>query len=285
MSKEHPKPREAFNASAADRIEGILARLSKVPEGREVVAFLKNNAVKIDIQDDPVNWAASTLTITGLKDGVYSYTNPVIILKKDLSDDNMLQAIVHESQHLRHHLSGVGNPDRVLSQEQYILFYRAAEADAQAACTLATWRLKQAGDAGPWKAAGDAGYRDICNAFEKIVTEDAAALDDRRAQRAAFDAWFDNPSRLAGYNKATVDHMIPFLEKGRAEIFKDTGMTQGPLDESWLDKLHAVSPQPYLLAGGRDILSDGFYIRDLDKRPPEPKQKPENDAVRPPKAA
>jgi hypothetical protein len=282
MTNETPRPREDFNASAADRITGILNRLSKIPEGREVVSFLKNNAVRVELEDDPVNWAASTLTITGLKDGVYSYKDPVIILKKDLSDDNLLQAIVHESQHLRHHLSGIGNPDRILSKEQYILFYRAAEADAQAACTRVTWKLKEIGDAGPWKEAGLVGYKDICVAFEKTVKDDKSSLEDGRAMRAAFDTWFDNPPRLAGYNKATVDYMIPFLDEGRKNVFKDTGMKQAPLDDNWLQKLHAVSPWPYLLSeNARDILTDGFYVQHLDKRPPEPKTK----SPAPPKAA
>ncbi len=273
---------EEFNGSSGARIAGILARLSKAPEGREVVDFLKNSGVKIELQDDPINWAASTLTIIDVKDGVYSYKDPVIILKKDLPDDNMLQAIIHESQHLRQHLSGVGNPDRILTPEQYILFYRASEADAQAACTLVTWKLKRAGDDGPWQEAGRVGYQDICNAFEKIVGEDPSSLDDGRAKRAAFDAWFDNPARLAGYNKATIDHMIPFLQAGRA-IFKDHGMPEAPLDAGWPQKLHAASPAPYLLQdGARDLLSDGFYIRDLDKRPPEAKKAKD---LPPPKAA
>jgi hypothetical protein len=216
--------------------------------------------------------------------GVYSYKDPVIILKKSLSDDNLLQAIVHESQHLRQHLSGTGNPDRILTMDEYILFYRAAEADAQAACTLVTWKLKEAGDAGPWKMAGEVGYQDICDAFEKLATNDPAAVNDGRAQRAAFDAWFENPARLASYNRATADFMVPFLEKGR-DIFKNHGMTEGRLDVSWLKKLNAASSTPYLLQGdAKDILGDAHYSRDTDKRPPE-KKKPANDALPPSKAA
>ncbi|TAL36284.1 MAG: hypothetical protein EPN97_06355 [Alphaproteobacteria bacterium] len=276
---------EEFNASSADRVKTILDRLSKVPEGREVVDFLKNHAVKIDLQDDPVNWAASTLTITDVVNGVYSYKDPVIILKKNLSDDNLLQAIVHESQHLRQHLSGVGNPDRILPLEEYILFYRASEADAQAACTVVTWKLKEAGDAGPWKMAGEVGYQDICDAFEKAVNENPAALNDGRAQRAAFDAWFENPARLASYNRATADFMVPFLEKGR-EIFNSHGMTEGVLDESWLKKLNAASSASYLLQDdAKNILKDAHYSRDTDRRPPEKKKKPANDAIPPSKAA
>lgn len=284
--RENPRNvQEEFNTSSADRVKNILDRLSKVPEGREVVDFLNKHGVKIDLQDAPDNWAASTLTITDVVDGVYSYKDPIIILKMDLSDDNLLQAIVHESQHLRQHLSGIGNPDRILSQDEYILFYRAAEADAQTACTFVTWQLKESGDAGPWKMAGEVGYQDICDAFKKIATEDPSSLNNGRAQRTAFDAWFENPARLASYNRATADFMIPFLEKGR-EIFKNHGMAEGRLDESWPKKLNAASPAPYLLQDdSRDLLSDAHYSRDTDKRPPERRKKPANDAAPPAKAA
>ena len=262
---------EEFNQSSQDRIAAILDRLSKVPEGKNIVSFLETNKVKFDLQDEPANWAASTLTITSVKDGLYYYKDPVIILKKGLSDDNLLQAIIHESEHINQHLSHVGNPDRILSQEQCILFYRGAEADAQACCTDVSWKLKEAGDPGAWEATGFVGYKDICEAYEKAVAEDPLAAENGRAKRAAFDAWFSNPDRLAGYNKSTVESMIPFLEKGRNEIFKDHGLKEGKLDDSWLKKLDGSAAAPYL-QHGRNILEDSFYFRDIAARPPEKKK-------------
>jgi hypothetical protein len=271
--------KEEFNNSSKDRIDGLLARLDKVPEGKLVADFIRDNKVTIRLEEDPDNWAASTLTITGIRDGNYSYKKPVIILKKDLADDNLVQAIVHEAQHLKQHLSGVGNPDRILSEAEYILFYRAAEADAQAACTHVAWKLKESGDAGPWEAAKFVGYDDICDAYEKAVGEGA---DDAKAQRTAFDAWFGRDSRLAGYNKATAENMIPFLKKGREEVFKDHGLEEKPLDSSWLQKLDRASHFPYLLSdGGRDVLADAHFIRDTHTRPPERKKKPANENRRP----
>jgi len=271
--------KEEFNNSSADRIEGLLARLETVPEGKAVVDFIRANKVDIQLKKDPANWAASTLTITGIKDGLYSYKDPVIILKKSLTDDNLLQAIVHESQHLKQHLSGVGNPDRILSEKEYILFYRASEADAQALCTHVTWKLKEAGDAGPWEAAKFVGYGDICDAYEKAVTDGA---DDAKALRAAFDAWFDNPARLAGYNKSTAESMIPFLKKGREEVFKGHGLTENPLDSTWVDKLDKAAYQPYLLTpASRDLLTDEHFSRETQTRPPEKKKAAANVNRRP----
>jgi len=139
----------------AARLETILDRLAKVPEGGEVVDYLKAQNVDIQLKKQTHNHAAaaSTLLITGVEKGVYSYENPKIIIQAELSDDNILQALVHEAQHIRQHLSGVGNPDRILDEAETVLFYRLQEADAQAAATQVAWRLKQAGDPAPWEAA------------------------------------------------------------------------------------------------------------------------------------
>jgi hypothetical protein len=274
--------KDGFNRSSADRVAALLARLDSVPEGEAIAAFLRMNNVKIDLQDDPLNWAASTLTITHVREGVYYYKDPTIILKKDLLDDNLLQAIVHETGHLNQHLSRVGNPDRILSEAEYILFYRAAEADAQALCTAVTWALKQAGDPGPWEAARRAGYRDVCDAYEKAATEDPAAVQDGRAKRAAFDAWFGDEERLAGYNRATAEGMIPFLAEGR-KIFASHGMKDGRLDRSWLEKLDGCGTPSYLfLTEGRDILADPYYVRATGLRPAPPQ--PIKISPRPPAA-
>lgn len=249
------------------RLSAIKSRMAEVMEGESVVTFLNINNVEIELLQDPVNWAASTLTITNVKDGEYFYKDPKVLLKRDLSDDNLLQAIVHEAGHLNQHLTKVGNPDRILSEQEYILFYRAAEADAQALCTEVTWALKQKGDAGPWNAACNAGYKDICDAYEAMVTADPSSIENGSAKRLAFDTWFSNPARLAGYNKATAENMIPFLEKGR-EIFSAHNMTERPLDASWVAKLDAASTKPYLLdAGNRSVLNDPYYRGDTQSRP------------------
>lgn len=254
-------------AADAARLDVIKQRMAKVTDGDSVVKFLEMNDVKIELLDNPVNWAASTLTITSLRDGQYYYENPRILLKRDLTDDNLLQAIVHETGHLNQHLSKVGNPDRILSEKEYILFYRAAEADAQALCTEVTWALKQQGDAGPWDAACNAGYKDICDAYEAMVTADPSSIENGTAKRIAFDTWFAKPERLAGYNKATVDNMIPFLARGR-EIFKNHNMVEKPLDISWVEKLDGAAATSYLLEpGNRSLLRDPYYTADTQSRP------------------
>ncbi len=262
--------KEEFNNSATDRIEGLMTRLRKVPEGQAVVTFLEFNKVEIQLLDNPIHTASSGAMISNCKDGKYYYHSPKIYLKASLTDDNLIQAMIHETEHLNQHLSGVGNPDRILSQEDCILFYRAAEADAQATCTDICWRMKQAGDAGPWNEASNVGYKEICDAYEKLVTADPAALEDGRGRRAAFDAWFERKGGLEYYNHAIINDMIPFLERGR-EIFSQHNMKPGLLDDSWVDKLDSISNQPYLkLEGQLSLLHADKYRANIEKLPTGP---------------
>ncbi len=285
MWLEFPRLKEEFNAFSADkdqaRIDKILERLSAVPDGQGIVTFIRENNVRIDLTDNPIHFAASSLIINTIKDGVYEYEKPVIFLKRGLHDDNLLQAIVHEVGHLNQHLAKVGNPDRILTEKEYILFYRAAEADAQALATEVTWALKAAGDGGPWDETCKVGYKDICDAYEMMVTADPSSIGNGTAKRIAFDTWFSNQDRVAGYNKATVEDMIPWLERIR-NVFKNSNMTQKPLDNAWLDKLDSVSPKSYLRdPGNRSLLQDEFYSGDTARRPTPPQANAAPDAPAP----
>lgn len=277
--------KEEFNAFSADndkaRIEKIMSRLSALPEGEAIAAFITTNKVRIDLTDNPIHIAASSLIIKTIKDGIYEYERPVVFLKRGLSDDNLLQAIVHEVGHLNQHLSNVGNPDRLLSEKEYILFYRAAEADAQALATEVTWAMKQAGDAGPWSESCKVGYKDICDAYEAKVTADPGSIKNGTAKRVAFDTWFSKPERIAGYNRSTVEDMIPWIERLRT-VFKDNDLKQQPLDADWVRKLDGIGPKSYLLdSGNRSLVSDPYYSDNCDTRP---KQAPANSAAPPPPA-
>ncbi len=122
--------KEEFNEFSADhrqlRIDGILARLAECRRVK-VLTFINHNNVRIELSDNPIHLAASGLVINNIKDGVWEYDKPAIFLKRSLNDDNLLQAIVHEVGHLNQHLCKVSSPDRILSETETILFYRAAK--------------------------------------------------------------------------------------------------------------------------------------------------------------
>ncbi len=51
--------------------------------------------------------------------------------------------------------------------------------------------------------------QNYCDAYQAKVTADPDSIGDGSAKRVAFDAWFGNRARVAGYNESSVNDMIP----------------------------------------------------------------------------
>src|SRR5690606_17600925 len=131
------------------RLDDILARLAAVSEGYDMVTFLNEKKIGICFEQNVHSEAASSLTIDRLENGKYIYAGAEIILNESLHDDNIAQALVHEAQHMRHHMNDLGNPAMLLSLEDHKLFRAIQEADAQTTAIDVTFKLKLAGDGGP----------------------------------------------------------------------------------------------------------------------------------------
>jgi hypothetical protein len=190
----------AGGGNGGARLERLYARLSAVPEGAEVVEMLKRLGTTIEF--DPAREIGAYTNITfGHDNGRnITYSKFEIIACDKSGDDWLIQAIAHESQHIRHHSEKLGNPEFERTTEQECLLRRAQEADAQVKATGICWELKQAGDAGPWEAASKSIYAPMCRAYE---AEMAGSNDKVAARRAAFDAWFDD-DRLYFYDYNTL---------------------------------------------------------------------------------
>jgi hypothetical protein len=190
----------SFNSAGSARLENFLARLSAIPEGAEIVNMLKERGVALCF-DTEREVGAYTNIVFGHTNGRNITYQKFEIFLCDKSDDDMaLQALIHESQHVRHHANGLGNPEFERTLEQECLLRRFQEADAQVKATETCWLLKQAGDPGPFKAAENSIYADMCAAYEAAIT---ASGDRIAARRAAFDAWFDD-DRLSFYDYNTL---------------------------------------------------------------------------------
>jgi hypothetical protein len=190
----------SFNSAGNDRLERLYARLSAIPEGAEIVHMLKgrNVAVRFEPGRDFGAYTNFAFVHTGGRN--IKYKKFEIFLSGKASDDMALQALIHESQHVRHHAHSLGNPEfeRTLAQE--CLLRRFQEADAQVKATETCWLLKQAGDPGPFRAAAGSLYAAMCAAYETAL---AASGDRTAARRAAFGAWFED-DRLSFYDYNTL---------------------------------------------------------------------------------
>lgn len=237
------------------RLDDILARLASVSEGYDMVTFLNDKKIAICFEKDAQSEAASALTIDRIENGKYIYVAAKIILNSSLHDDNIAQALVHEAQHMRHHINDLGNPAMLLSLEDHQLFRAVQEADAQATAIDVTFKLKLAGDAGPYEKTAEIGYDDMCRAYEAAYDADPQSIYDGRAKRAAFDAWFTKASRVAHYDRDTENLHEKVIENLCAKS-KDHGLSAGALEQDWVKRIGALSDVNYLnLPGQTDPLA------------------------------
>jgi hypothetical protein len=183
--------KDHFNSAGgnnpAARLERLYARLSAVPDGAEVVEMLKRNNVAVTFDPDKEYGANTTINFGHTNGRDINYSSFEIVTCGQSGDDWLIQAIVHESQHVRHHVNRLGNPEFERTLEQECILRRIQEADAQTKATEICWLLKQAGDAGPWEAAENSIYAGMCAAYEAEMNRSG---DRAASRRAAFDAWF-----------------------------------------------------------------------------------------------
>lgn len=238
----------------AARIDDILARLASVSEGYEIVTFLNDQKIEICFEENTLAAASSSLVIDRIEEGKYIYAGRKIILGNGLDDDNIAQALVHEAQHMRHHMNDLGNPDMLLSLEDHKLFRAVQEVDAQAAAIDVTFKMKLAGDTGPYEKTAEIGYEDMCRAYEAAYEADPQSIYDGRAKRAAFEAWFTKASRVEHYDRDTENLHEKVIENLCAKS-KSHGLSAGALESDWVKRIGALSGVNYLnLPGQSDPL-------------------------------
>jgi len=249
------KRKKRLKKQHSARCDDILARLASVSEGYDMVTFLNDKKIEICFEKDALFEAASSLTIDRIEDGKYIYVATKIILNESLHDDNIAQALIHEAQHMRHHLNDLGNPDLLLSLEDHQLFRAIQEADAQATAIDVTFKLKLAGDTGPYEKTAEIGYDEMCRAYEAAYEADPQSICDGRAKRAAFDAWFGKPSRVAHYDYDT-ENLHEKVIENLCRTSKTHGLSAGALEQDWVERIGALSDVNYLnLPGQTDPLA------------------------------
>lgn len=228
------------------RCEKIMQRLAQIADGHDIVDFLYENDIEIAFDDDALFHASSLVSIERLENGQFIYQGAKIIINTDIDDDNALQAVVHETQHLRHHFNELGNPKNILSLEDHKLLRALQEADAQATAIDVTYKMKVLhGDDAPFQSTCDVGYAEMGRAYERAYQKDPEAMHNGEAKRKAFEAWFENKDRIAHYNRDTEEVHEPFLQS-LYEKYPEHGMKKGKLTNAWLKALGALSSQNYL---------------------------------------
>lgn len=246
------------------RIKDAFDRLSKIAEGKEIVDLLTSLGVELII-DTSYPQSATTTVSMSVKNREYTY-GKMSIKFGDLPDGNLIQAIVHEAQHIRQHIAQLVNPYVVVPDDQMKMLHRCLEADAQTVATDIAFKLKFAGDDTPWLAAQQVGYADMCEAYEDAYNNDPCSIETGMAMRAAFDAWFSSDDRLKSYDQDTENVHIPFI-KTLMDTNPEHGLRKGSLRNEWYKAIGRVAQRPfnYLKKSAAKDISAPYYKRFLPK--------------------
>ncbi|MCB9991170.1 MAG: hypothetical protein H6867_07290 [Rhodospirillales bacterium] len=253
-----------LNTNDPERLQAIFNRLSQIDEGRAIVDFIHDNNIKVQFNSQDVGFAQNVVIVHEIKDTAFICSDHSVHFNTKLNDDNIIQALAHEAQHLMHHINHLGNPDFWPSDEDHCLIRRVQEADAQRMATRISCLLKRIGDDGPYREVQKTEFAHMLNPFEATAEEDEAALYDGRADRAAFDSWFTNNANLRFYDRDAVTNQVSFLKKIIWDSPNHT-IRPGTLTEEWLHRIGDLSPVNYMTLPGTPSVLSEHYRRNIAK--------------------
>jgi hypothetical protein len=252
----------SFNQLNDFRIPSILKRIEAVDEGKIIIDFIRDNQVQINLRSEGIPFAQSNIAINEVNGKNYIYGPLVIDLNETLDDNNLLQAIIHETQHLRHHLNGFGNPPFLPNLDDHCLIRRVQEADAQAVTTDIAYKLMLQGDDGPFNALLNTEYAEMCKAYQGAVSLSNQNLQNGIAKRYAFDKWFQHKYMCQYYDRDTVNIQTPLLNAILLNN-KNSSIIAAALDHKWLEGLGGINSINYLQLDGFMPLSSEKYKKDI----------------------
>ncbi len=225
---------------------------------------MRDNQIDIILTPDPqkTKFATGIITIERVENGIWHYKNPHILLNETLPDGNLLQALPHEAQHIRHHLVQAGNPDFRHNDNDHCLLRRIQEADAQTESVWLAYLLKQAGDPEPWQATLQTVFAPMSEAFEKTCHDRPLSLYTGVARRAAFDTWFTIPHNRAFYDENTLTVQHNYVEHA-AKANPAHGLNKTSLSAHMIDRIGKLSGINYLALKRYPAITDDFYRQDI----------------------
>lgn len=194
------------------RLKNIVGCLQKIAHDNDIsfLDSLENSGVKVSF--DPGLWKVGYAAVDAqfaFQEGKYAaipgtleiLLNPTIWRKKRLA----LSAL-HEARHLSQYMSGFFMPGKVVSRADVTWFLYVMEADAESFAALQAFKLKRVGDDSLFRVGKSRFYgrRRIYQAVENAYRQDPSSLENGRARRAAFDAFFT----YAGLKEAYAERAV-----------------------------------------------------------------------------
>lgn len=208
---EAPANTSATDLAAADatRAARLMEMISVADTGKQLVEFLKDRGIAVRFLDTMT--AGDTIGTCVLKTSRIEEQSPhrlvlekpVINLLRSASDDKAAMALLHEGRHAMQAESGLHPLTRYLSRDDTRAYIRMVEADAGSFTILTALKIfLTTGDDSIIKTAIRTQADDECTAkIVNLVSEHGRDIvGDPAAQRALFDAWFNDKAQVARYD-------------------------------------------------------------------------------------
>lgn len=262
-----------FVPSAAEkkqkkRLDGILDKVRKVPEGEKLLRFLEEKEVKILFSRDTEFASYSTGS---------SYSNgkcmPIpqrqfILYNPDQDDDWMVSAFFHEARHLQQVFSQVIRPAKQVSPFDLAWHIRMIEADAEAESIMIALKNKLDGNPLLLDKTRSTGYEHMCLIAEVEYAQNPASFHDGTLKRMVFDAWF----RETGFDLKQYYAEKVISEDWPCGIYATNmagyGFTKSPLTCEDIQKIGAAGGESinYLTLPGFRPLDEPYYKEGFSDR-------------------
>ncbi|MGD9638934.1 MAG: DUF6782 family putative metallopeptidase [Alphaproteobacteria bacterium] len=190
------------------KVEWLLDRLQKVPEGKHLVDNVARDGYTFNFQ-------SSTTAC-----GSCEVEKKEIILNPNISEDRLVATLAHELRHAQQFTRGANHKISEQTTKTKIMTTRAMEADANAYAALVCWNLKNSSHEGPWEQKGDPApwqkltetAPEITTAFEKTMV---STKDTSKALAEAFKAWYHERIREI-YDDGHIDNLKRIEDEGKA---------------------------------------------------------------------
>ncbi len=174
-----------------------------------------------------------------------------IVLDPKVSDRRLVSVLAHEGRHAQQFSNGADENFGKRTVKSSLMYFRAMEADAEAAASVTCLEMKSAGDAEPWdKFKTAAPYvAGKLHFFEKMPNVHAAS----GMLMTAFEGWYEDPMIKEAYE-------ISYLLRPMKDAMKRKSYDDLPFDreEKSADIVRLIcrGPQGCYFEGRPDVLED-----------------------------
>lgn len=198
-----PMHRISSKVKNKKRVDGFYERLSKIPEGLEIVEFLKDNKVQVSIDDQMRRGVGGVANTKVNKWGIEEYH---ISLSGSFLDAALVLILVHEARHIAQFKAGFRSfEDNHATPEEYCLLTRFREADAERSSVIIAGKLSEAGDTEPLRLKTSSRR---FGSMYKAYIDNKDELDEVKLNRLIFINWFKSQKTIDYYDKKALKSKV-----------------------------------------------------------------------------